>query len=195
MVAEPPRKPVGVTDRTWQTLQPKARAFVAAFLKDRNAFAAYEKAGYDLGSTAPTSVKGKRRAYSVLKGKAVRQAIWEQSQHVASLSEAHQQFALDWIVSEHERLMHAAEEKGDLAVATRNLELIGRTRGLYREGVQLDITARREYSEAEQVEAGRIAALLLRDAEAEVVSVEVEEPGEESAGTSAPLSSPSVPVG
>jgi phage terminase small subunit len=159
-------RPAGVTEKTWKALHSRAKSFVESYISVGNCVQAYKNAGYALGANDQDKVKVARRAYSVLNGKRVRQALMEHQSQRARLNEAKATFALDWIVSEHERLKELAEQAGDLAVATRNLELIGRTRGVYREGLVLDVAERRQYSEAEQIEAARLARLLLMDGDA-----------------------------
>ena len=160
---ETPKKPTGITDKTWNRLIPLRQAFVAAYVKDGNALSAYLAAGYVTENHGKEREYLKRRAYSVIKGKTVSQALLEYRDRRDALAEARKDFALDWIVSEHERLMQVAESKGDLAVATRNLELIGRTRGVYADNVMIDVGQRREYSEAERVEAARLSRMLLTE--------------------------------
>lgn len=62
----------------------------------------------------------------------------------------------------HARLARLAEEKGDLATATRNEELIGKTIGAYIDRTQQDNEQVRELSETETRELKRIAAIRLR---------------------------------
>lgn len=166
-------KPQGITDETWQSLTTKAKLYVAEYVQHGNTLKAYRNAGYARGKQEADLERHKAAAYQIRKGKHVRQALVEHADHRADLAQAKKDYALDWIVSEHERLMGLAEVKGDLAVATRNLELIGRTRGAYADVVVGDVVARREYSEAEEIEGRRLARLLL-DAPDEV-EVEVVE--------------------
>lgn len=156
-------KPSGVTDKTWGRLQPRLQAFFVAYVQDGNALRAYEVAEYG-GNGRKQDVAHKRQnAYSVTRGKAFQAAVLEHRAHKDELAQAKRDFSMDWSVREHQRLMAKAEKAGDLAVATRNLELIGRTRGIYADTVQVDMAARREYSKAEQVEAVRLSRLLLTD--------------------------------
>lgn len=64
-------------------------------------------------------------------------------------------------LSEHYRLMHEAEAEHNLAMATRNLELIGKMAGVYSEGVSVSVEAIRAYSEAEIAEAQALARIRL----------------------------------
>lgn len=179
-------KPSGVTDKTWKRLAPKGQRFVEGYLDHGNALKAYEDAGYVKDQDNGDGLKHRRNAYSVMRGIKVRQALVEHKEHRAVLDQAKKDYALDWIVSEHERLMEVAEEKGDLAVATQNLIAIGRTRGVYADTVRLDVAAQREYTETERLDAARLTRILLEDREAEVVEVEVED----GAGENSPLSRP-----
>jgi len=155
-------RPTGITAKTWQRLSVKAKAFLLEYFKSGNAVKAYQDAGYVTGKDEVEEVRLRRRAYSVLKGRRVSDARLEHARHSEELEEARKQYQLDWIVSEHERLMKVAEIAGDLATATRNLELIGRTRGAYADVVQVDAGRRRDYTEAERIEARRIAGLLIQ---------------------------------
>lgn len=158
-----PAKPKGVTDKTWRLMNPKQRAYFASFVQDGNALKAYLDAGYVQSRDGHPQDWLRRRAYQVRKGKAIVKALVEYEEHRADLAEAQASFSLDWIVSEHERIMADAHAKGDLAVETRNLELIGRTRGVYVESVAVDVGRMREYSEAERLEGLRLSRLLLTD--------------------------------
>lgn len=175
-----PQKPAGITDKTWQSLALKGKRFVAEFVRDGNAARAYQVAGYIADGARMDSEKVRRNAYNVTRGRKVRTALCEYAQERDALKQAKADFALDWIVLEHQRLMAKAETKGDLAVATRNLELIGRTRGVYSDTVRLDVGRQREYSEAEQIEAARLTRILLTEGSgeqpAEVAEQEKEEP-------------------
>ena len=160
---EPTTKPQGIAEKTWLGLGLKGRVYVTSLIKDGNALKAYEVAGYTSDSEKGDSEKRKRNAYNVSRGKRIQRALLEHADHRKALAEAKKDFALDWIVSEHERLMGIAERAGDYAVATRNLELIGRTRGVYADNVLVDVGARRAYSEAERIEAARLTRLAMRD--------------------------------
>lgn len=159
-----PQKPTGTTPDTWRKLSHVQQAFLRAYLDNGgNAISAYQAAGYTpKGEQAHEQLQ--RNASSVLHGQRVSQALFEHQRHQDELQRLRDDRAVEWIVLEHERLMAAAEADGDLAVATRNLELIGRTRGAYSDVQQVDVVARREYSEAEQAEARRLARLMLDDA-------------------------------
>jgi hypothetical protein len=162
-VSERPEKPSGVTDKTWGRLKPRLQAFLVAYVQDGNALRAYEVAEYGSNGRKQDIAHKRQNAYSVTRGKAFQAAVLEHRAHKDELAQAKRDFSLDWSVQEHQRLMAKAEEAGDLAVATRNLELIGRTRGIYADTVQVDVAARREYSKAEQLEAVRLSRLLLTD--------------------------------
>ena len=67
-----------------------------------------------------------------------------------------------FIQSEHLRLAKEAEEAGDLATATRNIEGAGRTIGAYTETIRTgEIKEERQLDEREQAEAARIAQIRL----------------------------------
>jgi len=65
-----------------------------------------------------------------------------------------------YIQSEHQRLAALAEAKGDVGVATRNKELLGKTIGAYMEK-QVILDDVEDLTEKEAAEARRIAGLML----------------------------------
>ncbi len=69
---------------------------------------------------------------------------------------------------EHIRLL--AEKKGDLRVAARCAELQGRHLAAFADVVAVDLPACREYTETEQIEARRLARLLLEEDEEPVIA-------------------------
>ena len=144
-----------------RALTSRQKAFVASYAKDGNASTAYAAAGYILPGKPVSKRVIQQRAYAVLHCQGVARAIDALRQAAIDRQEAARVFAVDYIVEEHRRLQLLAESKGDLAVATRNLELIGRTRGAYSDSVQVDVARAREFSESERVEAARLSRLLL----------------------------------
>ena len=82
---------------------------------------------------------------------------------------AQTQFTADWCRAEHWRLAKEAEASGNYAAATRNIELIGRTYGIYQDGVSVDIARVKEFSVTEAAEAKRLAALMITDSVAREV--------------------------
>ena len=181
---EPATKPQGITEKTWQKLTSRRRAYVAAYVKDGNALKAYMAAGYVTEEHGRSLDYLKRRAYSVHKGKAVRAAILEHKERAAEDAEARKQFNLDWVVKKLEDLLELAIAKGDLAVATRDVELIGRTRGFFTDSVVVDDGQRRAYSESERIEAARLTRLLLKEGEG----------GDSEEHTNSPITSSALPA-
>lgn len=85
---------------------------------------------------------------------------------------AQTQFTADWCRAEHWRLAKEAEASGNYAAATRNIELIGRTYGIYQDGVSVDIARVKEFSVTEAAEAKRLAALMITDSVAREIEAE-----------------------
>ena len=63
---------------------------------------------------------------------------------------------------EHERQLALA--KGDIASAVRASELMGKHLGMFRENIEIEVGASRAYTEAEALEAKRLAVLMLEGA-------------------------------
>ena len=55
----------------------------------------------------------------------------------------------EWVKNEHKRLAALAEKDGNLSIATRNVEGIGRTLGVYQDNVQVTVEAKREFTQQE----------------------------------------------
>ena len=64
-----------------------------------------------------------------------------------------------------------AEQVGNLSIATRNLEGVGRTLGAYQDMVSITVDARREFSKQEMDEARRLARVLILDENNDVIDV------------------------
>ena len=156
-------KPAGITSKTWHSLRTKQKRFVVFYAENPNAVSAYVAAGYDTTRDGREQPAIARNAYNVRRGQKITQALAEQKHHVDQRAEDRKDRNLDYVVSELERLQHLAEKKGDLAVAVNAVKLIGQTRGLFVETAVVDVRARREYSEAEQVEARHLARLRLEE--------------------------------
>lgn len=132
----------------------KQQAFVNEYIKDWNASAAYLRAGY------ANSGGYKINALKLLYKDYVQQAI------EAKKAELQEKTAITiaYIQAEHERLARLAEQKGDLATATRNKELAGKTVGAYVERVRAEQGEKeRQLTEKEQAEARRLASIRLAE--------------------------------
>ena len=156
-------KPRTITPKTWERLTPRQQAYVASYVLDGKALQAYLAAGYVQSVNGHPQQWLMRRAYSVRRGQAVATAILEDRERRAQLEADKQEHNLDSIVAELDRLKDLAVSKGDLAVAVRAVELVGKTRGFFTDGVRVDEGQRREYSEAERVEAARLSRMLLTE--------------------------------
>jgi len=154
-------KPVGIRRETWAKLTPRAQAFVRAYVDTGNQVSAYEASGYIEENHGLKRCKVGQRANRVFHGSKIQTALLEYRHHQDDLDRLREDSRIDWLRKEHERLMEAAEGAGDLAVATRNLELIGRMEGAYTDVMRADVAARRELSETEREEARRLADLRL----------------------------------
>jgi len=166
-IRKPPktaRKPLGITNETWRRLSAKRQTFVAEYVQDGNALRAYEAAGYATKYRGVEKKTLQRRAYSVLRGRFVRQALLEEREQRAELDRDKKERSLEHVLTELERVYALALKKEDLAVAARCIELIGKTRGFFKESVGIDMVARREYSEAEREECRRLAELRIEQA-------------------------------
>jgi len=144
-------------------MKAKQREFFKAWIKTGDPLSAYKATSYMRPNDERNDKSLRAAAYAVMRSKSFKAAIeahqveFERKQAEASA------MALDWVVSEHRRYMALAEEKGNLAVATKNLEMIGRTRGIYQDTLTLDVGQRQAMSEAQEVEARRLAGLLVAE--------------------------------
>jgi phage terminase small subunit len=120
--------------RTADGLSHLQRAFVYEYLKNgQNASQAYLAAGYAQGKR-PTHTSA--LACRLLKNDSIRAAIARRAEEAEKAST----ITLDYVREEHKRLAGIAEAKGDLASATRNLELTGRTIAAYTDRTEQSIT-------------------------------------------------------
>ena len=71
-------------------------------------------------------------------------------------------------------LRQVCEEKGDLAAAVRAVELMGKSLGLFRDAIELELPEMRAYSETEAFEARRLASMMLEGKPGELPAVEAE---------------------
>jgi len=154
-------KPPGVTSETWGALKAHAQEYVRQYIRTGNQITAYETSGYVEENHGIDRGRLGQRANRVFHGARVQRALLEYRHHQDDLDRLREDSRIDWLRKEHERLMEAAEGVGDLAVATRNLELIGRMEGAYTDVMRADVAARRELSETEREEARRLADLRL----------------------------------
>lgn len=120
----------------------------------RNATASAIAAGYTKRSASGIGC-------NLLKLPKVQRAIVDIERAEKQRIEAQSLWKIEFVRSEHLRLMREAEGKGDLAVATRNLELIGKTIGAYTETGRVDLAKVREFSDRERVEIQRITRILI----------------------------------
>lgn len=150
-------------DGSLKKLTPKQKAFVENYRETGSALTAYKAAGYRWERDGKPMKYLQQRAYQVLRAGSVSMALTGLVERQVRETEARKQWAIEHIVEKHMFLMDLALSKGDLTVATRNLELIGKTRGAYIEGVAINITHEREFSDREQRDARRLGALLLLD--------------------------------
>ncbi len=82
-----------------------------------------------------------------------------------SLSKQETQDQIDFIRAEHRRLQRIAEKKGDLTVATQNMQLYGKTYAAYTEVVSSGEERKEQQAltEAEQAEIKRLTGVRLAE--------------------------------
>jgi hypothetical protein len=102
-----------------------------------------------------------QQATMLAKRPKVRAAINQFRLQLLKNTEAQRIVSVELIRDELRRVQLLAEEKGDLATATRNVELIGKTIGAFRDGLDLDLSTSRQYSPVEREHYRRVSAVLL----------------------------------
>ncbi len=149
-----------------KALTAKQRIFVQARLKEDDPLSAYEEAGYITNHS-----DGKPRTYlrmlagNVLRGQAVSRALLAHSREIAEREEVERVMSRAHVKAHHVRLMKICEANGDLSNATRNLEDIGKMGAMYADTLVIDPVRHQQYTEIEQEQARRIAAVLLAEDE------------------------------
>lgn len=147
-------------------LSRRQEVFVDEYLKHGNGLRAYQTAGYDLGLDRKGGKPGvNRRVWGVLHGKAVQHAIEVRRAQELARQRDSADYKIDRMRDELWRLKEKAEGKGDLAVATRNVELLTKTIGGFNNTVTLAVEHR--YSEQERQRAEQIGDLLLMSPDAQ----------------------------
>jgi phage terminase small subunit len=106
--------------RTPQTV--KQTGFIEAILRGLSGVKAAKAAGYKGNDTTLAAV-----AYENLRKPHIKAAILKRKAEIEVTTE----LTVEYIQREHERLARLAEEKLDLATATRNKELAGKTIAAY----------------------------------------------------------------
>jgi len=127
----------------------RQKRFIQEYRIDSNATQAAIRAGYEKKSAR---VSG----HNCITNYNIKQAIAKERQVFAEKTG----ITVAYIQSEHQRLAALAEAKGDVGVATRNKELLGKTIGAYMEK-QVIIDDIEVMTDAEEAEARRIAGLLM----------------------------------
>jgi len=136
-------------------LTTKQSRFCEEYMVDNNATQAAIRAGYS-ARTAHHMV------HRLLANVGIKAGIMKLRAKIRAKNE----ITIEYLRQEHERLKAKAEAKGDLATATRNMELVGKTIGGYseviedkRDDVPKDPDARKAYYQEriELIEAGQAA--------------------------------------
>jgi phage terminase small subunit len=109
----------------------------------------------------------------------------------AKVQAAQTAITLELLRFEHHRLARLNESLGNMGEARANWEDLGKMIGAYSEVVQLDLSKMRRFTEAEEVEARRVSALLL---EADAVEGSRKYHEEQRARAGAGESLPSIPA-
>jgi phage terminase small subunit len=127
-----------------------------------NRTTAYKEAGYN-ADKGKTSIA--QRVSRILQSPAVKAELARLKRVDSETRLACDMWDLDRLRAEFVRLRDLAETAGDLSTATRAVEDIARTMGAFSDVLTLDTNKMRVYSEAEQAEARRLAALSLLSGE------------------------------
>ena len=153
--------PVSVKAKRRKGPSEKQLRFAKAYHETTNAITAYTTAGYVTDRDEHPQRWLQLRAYQVLRSEGVQSALRAFREDAERRAADAKAFTRDWIIGEHQRLMVVAEKDGNLAVATDNLIALGKTLGLYSEGITIDLGQLRAYSESEAIEAKRLASIML----------------------------------
>lgn len=152
---------ISVKTRKPRRLNQKQQLFLKVYLKTANPIVAYKQAGYkDNGGKQPDKWL-RHKASHALNSPSIKAALAKIDKAKADQAVERDACTIDYIRSEHMRLATLAEAKHDLGVATRNLELLGRTVGAYVDGGPVDPKAHRAFTEKQRKEAKLITAVLI----------------------------------
>ena len=159
--ADSPVLPVDKRRQEHRPLNGKQEAYAQAYVRYGNCVKAYLEAGYLASVDGIPSKALANRAYAIMRHPGVRRRIAEIREQTEARRQDKAELTRDWVVAEHQRLLEVAEKDGNLAVATDNLIALGKTLGLYSEGITIDLGQLRAYSESEAIEAKRLASIML----------------------------------
>lgn len=157
-------------------LTAQQQVFHDAYRETHNAATAYRRAGYVQDRQGVTKLWLQQRASQVLNTQSMQHAL------VLSRQETKQrnQITVDWVRDSHTRLMEGAEKRKDWKEARANLEDLGKIVGAYTNELTVITAQRKEYDEAEALEARKLSKLLLTNTiDVEAVQVDEKAPGED----------------
>ena len=149
------------TARAERALTDKQERFAQYRSEDMDKVTAYKQAGYRWEDTLKGRHWASRYIYSLSKHAGIVKRISELTQERKEKAEDIREIGVDWVRSKHREYMKLCIAKQDYANATRNLELFGKTYGVYRDRLTVDVDELREFSEAQRIDAKRIATILL----------------------------------
>lgn len=135
--------------------------FVEVYAETGNAVTAYKEAGYLWQRDGQPQSWLTAKAGELALRPNVHAAIERIKTERTRQNDAQTLFTIDFIRAKHVELFKECRQVGDMTNATRNLEALGRTVGAYSDNLIIDAGKVREFSEREQLEAQRLARLML----------------------------------
>lgn len=148
-------------DPAAKRLNAREEAFITEYAKTGNRITAWQNAGYKGVKDGKLKGWASEALQAILLRPHVATALAKLKSDLVAQRVDAERFTLEWLRHEHMRLAALAEASGDITNATRNLEAVGRTQGAYTDNMSLDAGKLRAYTEAERLEARRLAGLLL----------------------------------
>jgi len=137
---------------------PQQRAFAKEYYRTGNSLSAYKIAGYTWADKNGKPLKYlKQQCYRVSRLPAVQSEL----KRLEDRDTAGTRYTVEYVREEHVRLAALAEAQGDLSTATKNIEMIGKMCGAYANNLNISVNEQRVMSDAERIEAKRLAQHML----------------------------------
>ena len=143
----------------YSRLLPKQKRLHDELIIDGNTTRAYIAAGYKVGADGKPN---RQAVYAATHKPTVLAALEETRARREAKAAALEIFSRDWVRDELDRVKKLAEKKEDFSAAIRALELIGKSEGMFKDGLVVESARTRELTAAEQAEADAFADFRLQ---------------------------------